>query len=127
MAPFTSSRRWSVAAIVLCVVAIFCTGDRGDPEVTYLKMYQEGREAYTKERWFEAIDFLEKAIEDWHWYRDELAQCRIKCNKVSVQLLKRVALNGSLSYISLICSMNKTLSLCDTHRSFLMISRWTKT
>ena len=127
MAPFTSSRRWSVAAIVLCVVAIFCTGDRGDPEVTYLKMYQEGREAYTKERWFEAIDFLEKAIEDWHWYRDELAQCRIKCNKVSVELLKRVALNGSLSYISLICPMNKTLSLCYTHRSFLMISRWTKT
>jgi len=76
-------RPWGGVAVVLFVVVIFCSGDRSDPTVTYLNMYREGREAYTKERWFEAIDFLEKGLEDWHWYREELGQCRIKCRKVS--------------------------------------------
>jgi len=50
---------------------------------TYYDFYKEGRVAYTKERWFEAIDLLERALEDWRWYREELAQCRIKCRKLS--------------------------------------------
>ena len=82
MASF-STRWWSVVGVVLFFVVIGCVGDQSDPSLTYNALYQEGRQAYTKERWFEAIDFLEKAIEDWHWYRDELAQCRIKCKKVS--------------------------------------------
>ena len=73
---------WSVICVVFCVIMIGCHGDKSDPSLTYNALYQEGRLAYTKERWFEAIDFLEKAIEDWHWYREELAQCRIKCRKV---------------------------------------------
>ena len=72
-----------VSLFVLAVYVICCDGERSDHSMTYNALYQEGRQAYTKERWFEAIDFLEKAIEDWHWYRDELAQCRIKCKKVS--------------------------------------------
>ena len=52
------------------------------PTPTYYDFYKEGRIAYTKERWFEAVDLLERAIEDWRWYRDELAQCRVKCRKV---------------------------------------------
>jgi len=75
-----------VSLFVLAVYVICCDGERSDHSMTYNALYQEGRQAYTKERWFEAIDFLEKAIEDWHWYRDELAQCRIKCKKFSEDL-----------------------------------------
>ncbi|XP_033118540.1 prolyl 3-hydroxylase 1-like isoform X2 [Anneissia japonica] len=52
-------------------------------EKTYDELYQEGMKAYSSENWKDTITFLENAITEFKFYRNQLTSCRIKCNNVS--------------------------------------------
>ncbi len=54
-----------------------------DPTVTYDMLYNSGVEAYLQERWYECASFMKRALEDYKFYTENLADCRQKCKHKS--------------------------------------------
>lgn len=59
--------------------AIFGLPD--EPDLTYDKLYQFGKNAYTDERWYECVAFMRRSLEDYKYYRDTVEYCRKRCNR----------------------------------------------
>lgn len=50
-----------------------------DARSTYDVLYTAGTEAYTQERWYECMSLMQKALQDFHHYHNNLADCRVRC------------------------------------------------
>lgn len=51
----------------------------GDHITTYEQYYELGMDAYRQEKWSKCSTFLQKAIDDFHFYKNALIDCRLKC------------------------------------------------
>ncbi|XP_038053133.1 cartilage-associated protein-like [Patiria miniata] len=56
------------------------TEEKSAPATTYDEWYQSGMDAYNKENWEDTVYYLEKALEEFRFYRSSLVECRIKCS-----------------------------------------------
>ena len=53
-----------------------------DPLVTYDMLYESGIKSYTHERWSECVAYMQSALDDYKFYHDNLATCRINCQNI---------------------------------------------
>ena len=60
------------------------TAQEEGPLSTYDIFYSAGVEAYSQERWFECMSFMQKALADYKEYTDTLVECRLQCNSDNV-------------------------------------------
>ncbi|XP_022097822.1 prolyl 3-hydroxylase 2-like [Acanthaster planci] len=59
------------------------TEENTTPTTTYDEWYQSGMDSYNKEDWEDTIYYLEKALEEFNFYRSSLVECRLKCSNVT--------------------------------------------
>ncbi|KAK3102772.1 hypothetical protein FSP39_013837 [Pinctada imbricata] len=50
-----------------------------DPLVTYDALYQVGMDFYRDEKWSRCIAFINKALEDYYFFKENLVKCRLDC------------------------------------------------
>lgn len=43
------------------------------PIMSYDFLYREGVDAYLEEDWEKCKKYLEEALQDWHWWKDNVA------------------------------------------------------
>ncbi|XP_053383819.1 prolyl 3-hydroxylase 1-like [Mercenaria mercenaria] len=47
----------------------------------YGKLYELGMDAYKQEKWSKCAEFFQKAIDDYHFYKNTVIDCRLKCKE----------------------------------------------
>ena len=63
-------------------------GSRDDHTTTYEQYFELGMDAYKQEKWSKCSDFLQKAIADFHFYKNAIIDCRLHCrNEKSTPVL----------------------------------------
>ena len=74
-----------ILGITVCLACIIVPNHAlpEEPLLTYDVLYRAGTEAYFQERWFECVANILRSLEDYVWYRNNLINCRLKCNKGS--------------------------------------------
>ncbi|XP_064634488.1 prolyl 3-hydroxylase 1-like isoform X2 [Lineus longissimus] len=60
-----------------------------NPDITFETLYTEGKDAYYEERWAECVSFVLKSLEDYKFYRRNLAHCRLSCRAQTGSLVKK--------------------------------------
>ncbi|XP_071546845.1 prolyl 3-hydroxylase 1-like isoform X2 [Panulirus ornatus] len=56
-----------------------------NPIITYDFLYREGVESYLEEDWEKCKKHFEGALEDWHWWKDNVAKCRRECSEETAE------------------------------------------
>lgn len=51
-----------------------------DPGTTYEQYFLWGKQTYTTESWEDCVNFMQRALEDYEYFRDETRHCRKECN-----------------------------------------------
>ncbi|XP_060086359.1 prolyl 3-hydroxylase 1-like [Ylistrum balloti] len=51
------------------------------PVLTFGKLYTAGLRMYVDEKWHKCVLFLKMAIEDYHFYKETMTNCRLKCKQ----------------------------------------------
>ncbi|XP_013392935.1 prolyl 3-hydroxylase 1 isoform X3 [Lingula anatina] len=91
-APENSKIRWrsvcigKITVIVCTILTILtqkCSALPDFPSVTYEMMYSAGLDAYSNQKWSDCMKFMSRAIEDYHFYTETLAECRRLCTKAN--------------------------------------------
>uniref|UniRef100_A0AC35FY16 Uncharacterized protein n=1 Tax=Panagrolaimus sp. PS1159 TaxID=55785 RepID=A0AC35FY16_9BILA len=72
---------WKIIILLFfCIITLsYETPDQ--PELTFENLYKYGKRSYTDKDWNDCVGFMLRAIEDYHYYRDETLWCREKCEK----------------------------------------------
>jgi hypothetical protein len=60
-----------------------------DPEITFETLYNEGKDAYYEERWGQCVAYILKSLEDYRFYRRNLAHCRLSCKTISASMVNK--------------------------------------
>lgn len=70
-----------VLSFVIAFFTIFhssnCFND--DHSIGYEKLYELGMDAYKKGNWMDCTQFFQSAIEDYHYIKNAVIDCRMKC------------------------------------------------
>ena len=66
-----------VLLILICIPED--DGFKEDHTTTYEQYFELGMDAYKQEKWTKCSDFLQKAIDDFHFYKNAIIDCRLKC------------------------------------------------
>ncbi|XP_071505938.1 prolyl 3-hydroxylase 1-like [Diadema antillarum] len=53
-------------------------------DTTYDELYQSGMQSYTNEDWMGTVFYFERALQEFHYYRSSLTECRLKCQNLSL-------------------------------------------
>ncbi|XP_033752087.1 prolyl 3-hydroxylase 1-like [Pecten maximus] len=70
---------WTV--YVLCILSSTCFGLSDDPQMTFDKLFSAGMLAYNQEDWQTCIRSMERAQDDFKFYKQTVLDCRINCRK----------------------------------------------
>ena len=57
-----------------------------DRFTNYGQYYELGMDAYRQEKWSKCADFFQRAIDDFHFYKNNVIDCRLKCKKDNPEL-----------------------------------------
>jgi len=52
-----------------------------DPYLTFDRLYTSGISAYADEKYHRCILYLEKALEDYKFYKHSVVECRVRCKE----------------------------------------------
>lgn len=63
-----------------------------DHSTTYEQFYELGMDAYRQEKWSKCSTFIQKAIDDYHFYKNAIIDCRLKCRSNSSEEFSLVKL-----------------------------------
>lgn len=58
-----------------------------DVDVTYVQLFQSGVEAYRADNWLLCINYFARAMDDYKFYRQQIASCRRKCHAADKEAL----------------------------------------
>lgn len=71
--------------VVVLVVSCLCINRVGcsihDHFASYEKLYDLGMDAYKQQKWSKCSEFFQSAIADYHFYKNTVIDCRLKCNE----------------------------------------------
>lgn len=54
-----------------------------DHSTTYEQLFELGMDAYRQEKWSKCAIFLQKAIDDYHFFKNAIIDCRLQCRSLS--------------------------------------------
>ncbi|KAK7067091.1 procollagen-proline 3-dioxygenase activity protein [Halocaridina rubra] len=67
---------------LLTLLGLVCVeGTPDNPIMSYDFLYREGVDSYLSEKWESCVKNIEMALEDWHWWRENIIRCRRDCSK----------------------------------------------
>lgn len=70
---------WKVEVFIFSYIILSCYASPDQPELTFENLYKYGKRSYTDGEWHDCVGFMLRAVEDYHYYRDETLWCREKC------------------------------------------------
>ena len=66
------------------LLLLFNVGSQGeDHSTTFEQFYELGMDAYRQEKWSKCSTFIQRAINDYHFFRNTIIDCRLNCRKDS--------------------------------------------
>ncbi|XP_069132833.1 prolyl 3-hydroxylase 1-like isoform X3 [Argopecten irradians] len=67
-------------SLLSCFIRLAWTLPKG-PSLTFGRLYLSGLRAYGDQKWHKCVLFMEMAIEDYHFYKETIINCQLKCKK----------------------------------------------
>jgi hypothetical protein len=80
---------FSVSFLTICAL-------EEDPMTTYFKLYELGAQYYREKNFTVANSLFEKAVEDYHFYHENVINCRLECRRKNSSLVDKLASSGDV-------------------------------
>ena len=77
----------SLIAFMILTLVPENDGSKNDHTTTYEQYFELGMDAYKQEKWSKCSEFLHKALNDFHFYKNAIIDCKLNCrNEKSTNL-----------------------------------------
>ena len=90
----------------------------GEDGARFEELFQAGVDSYLQDRWFECYSFMQKALQHYKSYFNNLAECRLKCNKENLPSIS-FAQQPDLAFYESAIKRSNCVRLCKQEKNIV--------